>query len=339
MARFCGRSIVLGAAAACALAPAPGVAQEAAATDGTSFEQLAAEASTVDLGTLLVPYLDECKTERREIDRARCRGMRAWLRDELPKRSYVSVVKDADVVSVSSYDARVRGFKLLVSGCLACKQPVSVGARADKRFVTLREPDRDAENLLGAVEVGRASLSFDGVGEANQWAKTVEPQLRAEFVYAPTDAEWSHGPAKGFAFKLLGVRVFNHCTGEVVYSKPASAGPAERWNEGCDGPSDAADEGGRETSLPAQLSPQAINQAISPLRSEMEQCLAQFKTSATAYVVFVVPGGNGIPSSVTMEGPLGGTPPGDCVLEVARRAQFPRFARESQRFTYPIRRR
>ena len=66
-------------AVACALVGSMALSSVTAAQEasGQTFEALAAEASAVDVATLLVPYLDECKAERREIDRARCRGARS----------------------------------------------------------------------------------------------------------------------------------------------------------------------------------------------------------------------------------------------------------------------
>lgn len=313
-----------------------------AAASGDSFEALVANASgTVDLPTLVHPFVDDCKEGRRELDRARCRSTASYLKRTLHERAFVAVVTDPDVVSLSAYDARVKGFRLTLAGCLACKEPVVAGGgagRGDQRFVTLVEPTAGGESLMESVEIARASVAFDGVAQSQAWLKDVKPHLRAEFVFAPADKPWTVGPSRGFAFKLLGARVFNHCTGEVVYSKPPSSGPAEKFQEAreCDA-GDAQPVARDASGLAPQLSAQAINQGVAPAREAMEACLAKAGTKATAMVAFVVPGATGVPTSVTIQGPLGGTEAGLCVLEAARTVTFPRFARESQRFTYPVR--
>lgn len=334
MRHGCVRTLVITLACAASLPLSAAEGEPAGAT----FEALAAAASgTVDLASVVEPFVESCSDARRELDRARCRATTAYLKQALPLRSYVTVAKDPDVINVTAYDARLRGFRLIVSGCLACKQPVVVAG--GKRFVTLREPGADGESLTKAAEVARATLTFDGVAEAQTWAKNVKPRLRAEFVFAPEPREWNAEGGRGLAFKLLGARVFDHCTGEVVWSKPPSSGPAERFQDGggCDVARDAEPAARDTAGLPPELTPPAINEAIAPAREAMLACLEKFGAKATALVAFVVPGETGIPASVTIQGPLGGTEPGMCVVEAARKVTFPKFAKASQRFTYPVR--
>jgi hypothetical protein len=304
-----------------------------------TFEALVAAASgSVDLASVVEPFVESCSDARRELDRARCRATTGYLKQALPGRSYVFVSSDPDVVAVSGYDARLKGYRLIVSGCLACKEPIAVSG--GKRFVTLREPAGEADSLTKSAEIARATLAFDGVAAAQAWAKDVKPRLRAEFVFTPEPREWTSDGGRGFAFKLLGARVFDHCTGEVVWSKPPSAGPAEKMQDAgeCEVARDATPSSGRDTSgLPDELSSTAINEAIGRARDAMEACLAKFGTRATALVAFAVPGDTGVPSSVTIQGPLGGTEPGTCVVEAARKVTFPKFAKREQRFTYPVR--
>src|SRR5262245_36579753 len=92
----------------------------AAAESGETFEGLAAGATRVaEIDTLLVPAIVDCAGGRREIDRARCQGIRSFMRSSLPKRSFVALVDEPGVVWVSDYDARVRGYRIKVAGCLA----------------------------------------------------------------------------------------------------------------------------------------------------------------------------------------------------------------------------
>ena len=70
------------------------------------------------------------------------------------------------VFAVSDYDGRIHGYKVAVEGCLACTQPVSVGAAGEKRFVTTRTPSRDADSLPNAVEVSHTNLTFESMKDA-----------------------------------------------------------------------------------------------------------------------------------------------------------------------------
>lgn len=321
------------------LASGAEAARAAAPAAATTFEALAADAGTpVDFATLMLPFVEDCKDARREIDRARCRGVRSTLRQTLPTRPMRTIVDQPGLVSLTDYDARVKGFKLIVSGCLACKEPVRVGKSGERRFVTLAAPSHEADDLASSVEVARASLTFDDVAASRAWAESVGPTLRAEFVFAPEGTEWSFGPARGFAWKPLAVRVFNHCTGEVVYSKPASTGPAAKYHSGdCERGAPGEVVSGATDAEIAQLSPTDINAGIGAVRKDMEACASRVAFTATAKLNYVVPGISGVPSSVTLSGPLGGTPAGDCVLEAARKARFAKFRGAEQKFTYPVR--
>src|SRR5688572_16791859 len=113
-----------GAAFAVAPAAAPTPTPGASAPQSLSFEELVKQsvpAPTAD--ALVAPFAEDCERSRREIDRARCRGTQAFLRAKLPGKLLHSVVDSTRVVSVSAFDASVRGFKVRVLGCLTCDEP------------------------------------------------------------------------------------------------------------------------------------------------------------------------------------------------------------------------
>ncbi len=312
-----------------------GPIQSAAAAPQT-FEGLAESATRVtELGAVLLPLMDDCSKTRRDIDKARCLGVRAYMRKRLPELSFVAAADDPQVLSVSDYDARVKGFRLRIAGCLACKAPIVAGG--EKRFVTLKAPPKGATSLAAAVGVSEAAISFNDIAESAAWNRTVKPHLRTEFIFKPTDAEWTLGSGRGYAFKLLGARVFDRCTGEVVFSQPESASAASKSPDAtCPGPG-----GGAQVSapgvddLPEQLDASAINAALAAIRPDTNACFEMFRMKGTAFLIFDVPGGGGN-HNVTLEGTLGGTAMGLCVMEAARKAQFPRFRIDHQKFRYPV---
>jgi len=199
----------------------------AAAADAAAFEDVAREAAPVsDLGMLVAPFVDDCRSGKGELERARCEVVRSALKSRLPGRTFAFTREEADAVLVSDYDARIKGVRLTVVGCLACKQPVDAGS--ERRFVTLKQPTRGAAGGPVAVEVARATVSFASLGEWETWTKKVKPFLRVELLFQPADGPWTLGASRGYAWRPIGVRVSNRCTGEVVYSQPPSRGPAAK---------------------------------------------------------------------------------------------------------------
>jgi hypothetical protein len=336
--------LVLGAASPSVARAAPGAPDEApaAAPAGETYEALAKNATrTRDVATLLGAFIDRCDAEKRELERARCRTTQAYLRDVLPGRTFSTPAEDPATISVSEYDAGVKGYHLELAGCIACTKPVVVGRARERRFITLREPQKDAETLPKAVEVSKSTLGFDSLVDAKRWLDKVRPFLRAEFLFQPADAEWSFGPSRGYALKLVGVRVFNRCTGEVLASKPPSTGLADlptgsREDAAClqPGGGDARTEDA-DLALPEELGRDAIADSMGRIRPQVYACFEKFKEPGTALLTYVV-AGNGMVQSIRVGGSFDGTPTGDCVLDAGKNAHFPRFKAARQQFSYPF---
>jgi len=322
-----------------AQAPEEGEKVEASKVDTSTFEGLARTATpSADLSILLAPYFDKC-TDKRDIDRMRCESARQHLKKTLPQRSYIIQVRDPAAVGVSDYDAKVKGYKLTFAGCVACSQPVTIGASGEKRMVTLAPPRRDAENITEAVAIKRPNLQFDGVPEAKTWLKNVRPHLRAEFVFQPQGEEWSFGPSRGFAFKLLGGRVYDACNGDVLASTPPSTGQADRFADepGCPRAGDEAVSDGpkEDENLPTRLTKSDIDKVMGRIKGQVYACYQQFEVPGRAELHFEV-AGNGMVQGIKLKGGLEGTPTGECVLEAAKNARFPKFKKDRQAFVYPF---
>jgi hypothetical protein len=315
---------------------------EASAAPAQTFEALAKTATrTRDVATLLGAFIDRCDTEKRELERARCRTTQAYLREVLPARTFLTPADDPAVISVSEYDAGIKGYRISVAGCIACTKPVVVGRARERRFITLREPQKEAETLPKAVEIQSNALGFDSLPDARKWLEKVRPLLRAEFLFQPADAEWSFGPSRGYALKLVGGRVYNRCTGEVLASKPPSTGLADlptgsREDEACiRSGGDSSAQSGDELGLPQELGRDAIADSMSRIRPQVFACFEKFKEPGTAELTYVV-AGNGMVQSIRVGGSFDGTPTGDCVLDAGKNAHFPRFKAARQQFTYPF---
>jgi hypothetical protein len=320
----------------------------AAAPDaGASFETLGTGAvRTRDIGTLLSAIVERCENEKRDIDRARCQAMTAYLRRTLPQRTFAFTTDEPGVVAVSDYDAGVKGYHVALAGCVACSKPVTIGKAKEPRFVTLKVPEKGADSLTKAVSLSRNTFGFETLAEAKRWLDAERPFLRAEFLFQPqiVGDVWTFGANRGVALKLVGARVYNRCTGDVLLSKPPSTAMADRPAPGHEDPtcaaarkqavSDAATPPPSDD-LPAQLSKTVIADAMAKIRPQVFACYQQFKSPGTLELIYVV-ASNGTVQSVAVGPAFAGTPTGLCVLQPAKDAHFPAFKLDQQKFTYPF---
>jgi hypothetical protein len=310
-----------------------------------SYETLGQGAvRTNDVATLMASFVERCTGEKRELDRARCRATTSYLRRALPRRTFAFVTDDPAVISVSDYDAAVKGYHLALAGCVACSKPIAVGRAGEPRLVTLKVPDKDAESLVKGVALSRNTFGFDSLAEAKQWLESERPFLRAEFLFQPdqgSSTEWTFAGQQGVALKLLAARVYNRCTGDVLVSKPPSTGVAERPTPGHEDPtcSGAKSQLAKATpsadDVPPQLTKALIADAMAKIRPQVFACYKKFQTPGTLELTYLV-AGNGTVQSVAVGAAYAGTPTGQCVLEAAKDARFPSFKLEQQKFTYPF---
>jgi hypothetical protein len=329
---------------------AAGKAATTVPDDGTTkYEALAQGAvKTHDVATLLAPFVDRCETETRDLDRARCRATVAYLRKTLPSQTFAFDTDDPAAIAVSEYDAGIKGYHVALAGCVACTAPVTIGRSGEPRFVTLKAPTKDGDTLVKAVEVSRNTFGFESLTDAKQWFDTQRPFLRAEFLFRPqkeTDADWTYKTNRGVAVKLLGARIVNRCTGEVLVSRPPSTGSADKPAPGTEDPACAKAGAGRPDRLPlvaepggaipAQLSKIAIDDAMAKIRPQLFACYQQFHSPGTLELTYVV-AGNGTVQSVVVGPAFAGTPTGQCALGAAKDAHFSPFQLQQQKFTYPF---
>ncbi len=327
---------------------APGAAARAAqpspaSATADSFETRARGAVPApDVATLLAPFVESCGGDMRELDRARCRATTAFLRRQLPQQTFVVTSSDPAAIEVSGYDASVKGYHVVLAGCIACTDPLPIGPQHEPRFVTLNAPDKGAPSLAAGVTVSKSTVAFDDFEAAKKWAETERPFLKAEFLFQPqpTGADYTVGMAPGIALKLVGARIYNRCNGEILISKPPSTGFADRPTPGkldaaCVAGAKAAlaDEPPRDDVRPEQLSKAGINQVMESIRPRLYACFQKFHVPGALVLNYVV-GGNGTVQSVQVGATFAGTPTGACALEIAKEAKFPAFKRERQQFNY-----
>jgi hypothetical protein len=270
---------------------------------------------------------------------------------------------------VSDYDAGIRGYRVGLSGCVACSKPVAVGNSGKRGLITVGAPRKGIEPLATAVEITRGTVGFEALPEAKRWLAEVRPTLRAELVFRPADKEWTFGPHRGYALELLAGRIYNRCTGEILLSKPPSTGIADRPPPGREqedpacapqratvasasapagggntaaaapdplgGASGGDGDSGGDQQQPTELSHSAIAESMGQIRAQVFACYQKFQVPGSVQLSYEV-ASNGTVQSIRLGGTLEGTPTGDCVLEAGKNARFPRFQAASQKFTYPF---
>jgi hypothetical protein len=223
---------------------------------------------------------------------------------------------------------------------------VTIGAGSEPRLVTLKVPDKDADSLMKAVSISRNTFGFDSLADAKRWLDAERPFLRAEFLFQPqTVGEvWKFGASRGVALKLVGARVYNRCTGDVLVSRPPSTATAERPGPGHEDPTcaaktptatEAATPPPAGDDLPLQLTKTLIADSMAKIRPQIFACYQQHKSPGTLELIYVV-ASNGTVQSVAVGPAFAGTPTGLCVLQAAKDARFPSFKLDQQKFTYPF---
>jgi hypothetical protein len=220
---------------------------------------------------------------------------------------------------------------------------VTVGPSQERRLLTFKVPDNDAESLRAAVEISHSSVGFDSLGEARTWLEQSRPALRTQFVFQPAETQWTFGASRGYAMTLLGLRMFNRCTGEVLISRPPSTGivdvPGD--DDGCADGGHGTDthdphrSGVAPTPADSPLSKDDIARAMNIIRPEVFTCFEKFHVPGVAQFDFEV-AANGAVNKMRLTGAFSGTPTGGCLIEAGQRARFPPSSRERQQFSYPF---
>jgi hypothetical protein len=308
--------------------------QAARAQAAGSFEELAAKATAVtDVSMLVPPFVDDCSRSKREPEHERCLGMRSFLRKDLPGRTFLVSRPGAEVLGISEVDPVVKGYHLALSGCLACNPPVQAGG--ERRLVTLKLPVAGAKSMRAATELGRTTVTFANLTEAERWTRAVRPHLRAEYVFQPADQSWTSGGNRGLAFKPLAFRVYDACTGTVLLSQPPSREAAPKEGD-CKPEAEAPVAAAPSTDQPSpQMDRNAVNGAIAAARTHFDACLNQYPRPGVATLVFLV-APSGLPQSVTVEGGTAGTALGQCLIDAGTKVRFPSFQGASQKLRYPL---
>jgi hypothetical protein len=292
------------------------VAPRAAWAQKSTFEDLAADAEHVaELGDIVRPYVDHCDDKADEARRV-CEGVREFLQGHALDRRLAMDVEGA--LDVGPYQLKTRSIPVTVRACVTC---AAAGIDVDGTKVWLGVP--------GRTELAKRAVPL-APEEVKPWEEGVRRQLRAEvlFTLAKRPATGVSG-AHALGVEVVGWRVYNRCTGEVLWSEPASAGRAPVVNvETC--PKTVSPEEAQAKAAaaeppdtrPAKLGRYEIEQALEPARPKVKACYEQYEVGGRADVLLDIQG-NGILQAARLHGAFDGTPTGRCVLKALEGIKFP----------------
>jgi len=335
---------------------APQQRQALAAPPG-SYEALVAHAEVVeDLGRMLEPFTEKC-TEERDMTRRQCEVVRAYLRRVLERRVFVSGVEGGSLV-VGPYEEKSGGRTLVLYGCLACKRPVAgdvplflVADAHDSKTKVKEKAVRPSGLPYPVPEVARLVVAHPSQHVAETWQAEVGSKLRAELVFRLGRA-WQERLAgrketgqgrdvRGLFVHVVGYRVYDRCTGDVLLASPQVAFKASVARAQPDCPKRevkvaASQPAARQPdpSWPYVLSVGDIRRTMDSIRGQVRACYLQFQIPGSVELEVEVGGMDGNVLSVRVGGKFEETPTGDCVTAAVSAARFPRFRAASMKVPY-----
>ncbi|HJZ85545.1 MAG TPA: hypothetical protein VKN99_10260 [Polyangia bacterium] len=313
--------VVAGFAILALFAAAPAHAQKA------TFEDLSADAQKVsDLGEIAHPFVDRCD-EGDDESRRQCDGVRTFLQHHLRSQRMMAEVEGA--VDVRPFELRGRAIPVVLRGCVTCK---AGGLEVAGRKVWI--------GVGPKAEVAKRTVSL-GPEKVKEWQAQVAPHLRAQLIFG-----LNAKPVGGFGkdvhtlgVEVLGWRVYNRCTGEVLWSEPSSRdqGPLLK-DDSCPRPEEpkavpvvkAAPD-----TRPARLGRYEIEQALASAKPKVKACYDQYEVAGRADVILDIQG-DGMLKAAHVKGTFEGTPTAKCVLQALDGVKFPSFKSALQTVEYPF---
>lgn len=343
-------TLVMAAGAAHALYPGQEAwAQGKAAQE---YEILAYEANELktpaDLAAILWSYTVACEGIDNDFARRQCAGLRKARQEQLARRTF-RMSGDRLAFSARDYDEARKGVEFKLYSCLACGKAVLVEG---SEFHVLGTGERTVFGtaVLGPV-MRNAWVKAADAGAAAAWKSDAVPRLRTEFVFRIPEKEqmWKQGQVQGFVVEILGFRVYDPCTGEIIAAQPRAV-PLTRDPRTCTGQDllalrraedearkaeEAAREAARGPVLPEQLTPQDIQEALKPALAKAQECFAIYGVAGEGNFSITIDA-SGVVTGLAQQGYFADTPTGDCIADEVKKAVFPKTRKASTTVEYPF---
>jgi hypothetical protein len=187
--------------------------------------------------------------------------------------------------------------------------------------------------------VARRALPFAEASLARTFAEELLPLLRAELVFSLEGAAWARDGLRGHIFRLLGYRVHNRCSGEVLMASPVSKAEAGGLREPGTCPKPRAvvaqPKGPPAVDLPLRLSSAELQKVVGGRGQQMDACYERFQIAGLARIALEV-AGDGSVRDIRVHGTFEGTPTAACLIEALRALSFPKFRSPSIKVEVPI---
>ena len=199
-----------------AVAPARADEFDAAAARATPL------AGPEALASLFWSQIAQCK-DQDDFFRRQCEGIKAARRARIAGSTFLLDARGA--LTVTPFDSKTMSVDVEVTACAAC-EGVKIGG--ERRFLVGRGAVKAAGGKVTPVSLHRGARTFSSKAEGETWSKTVAPRLTAQLLLKiPAALEpWKDGGASGYHVEVVGFRVFDPCTGGVLFAQPKSASVA-----------------------------------------------------------------------------------------------------------------
>lgn len=324
------------------LAATPAVADDAKSVDAApSYDALRAEATPLSRADLLGLgwSLTAACTDGDDLAQRQCRAVRDARAASV--RSGVFVVEgDAAAVQIGEWSADTKSAPLVIRGCVACVEP------AGGHYIVSSKAAPTWQGVVAyAATIDEVALPFKDEAAAKKWAAGRGRGLQTELVVRLASAAggmWQADGKAGLAVDVLGFRVHDPCSGEVLRaSGEAGKGPVDKAAcraAAAEAASASADDkipAVPKVALPDQLDAKDIKTAMQPVVEAASACFDTYGVAGAAKLQYTI-SGDGSVSAYQLTGDFVDTPTGECIDQAARAVTFPKVKKKQFAFTYPL---
>lgn len=285
------------------------------------------------LEKVLAPFLQECGTGN-TLPELHCRAIRNYMQRKISIHLYSTVAMDS-ALEFGQYDNLKFEYPVTVKGCVTCQKPAEFDPllfKHNKFWIVTRKPKSFKKGVFKGLEMGKFTIPVDP-RKLGSWTKKVKPFLRVQFLFkVQKSGVWDKKMGHGITLYMGGYRVYNRCTGKVLYSEPASTGLAPTDKTGCEVLN--KNKGPKGPKLPRLPKASKIRELMRSARDQVNGCYKQFQIPGTAKLKLYVVGKTGKVGKVRVTGDFKDTPTGACVVKVMNGLNFGKFTKKMLRFKY-----
>lgn len=329
--------MVVAAAAAAVLAAGQARAE--------NFDDVASKAKPVaglyGLGAALWTQVGGCKKMTNDLERRQCEGIRDARTSQVRGKTFLFRTGPSPV-AVGKWDDKKKSVALEIAPCLACEAPVDVDG--EMLYVVGEGALKVSGGAIEVAPIHKTARAFKDKAEFDAWQTDALPRLRSEFVVRVDGAKkWNRGGSEGMQVDVVAYRTYDPCTGVVVGARPASdklapdqraCGDKVEEKKHPEPPKEEIKKP-KEPELPLRLSPFQINQAMTPVRKQANQCFDAYGVAGKASFNITI-NSDGTIGKVEQTGDFVDTPTGKCIEKAIGEVTFPKFRKTSIAFDFPV---